>query len=129
MKRAGVLNAHLAMALAQLGHTDPVVVGDCGLPRPAGVPVVDLALVAGVPSFEQVMRVLADEMVVEAATVATEASTANPGVIDLVATLFVQPGQVRHEEFKKLSSGARLFIRTGEASPYANVILRCGVPF
>jgi len=129
VKRAGILNPDLAAGLARLGHTDAVVVGDCGLPRPPGVVVVDLALVAGVPTFEQVVRALAEEIVVETAVVASEASVANPGVVDLVTELFGAPTTVRHEEFKAASAGARLFVRTGEATPYANVILRCGVPF
>ena len=49
MKRRGILNDALSGALARLGHTDTVVVADCGLPRPPGVAVVDLALVFGVP--------------------------------------------------------------------------------
>jgi D-ribose pyranase len=36
---------------------------------------------------------------------------------------------VPHEEFKRAMAGAVLFVRTGEATPYANVMLRCGVPF
>jgi D-ribose pyranase len=34
-----------------------------------------------------------------------------------------------HEEFKARTRADRLVVRTGEARPYANVILRCGVPF
>ncbi len=129
MKRQGVLNVHLAAELARLGHTDLVVVGDCGLPRPPGVTVVDLAVVMGIPTFEEVLRVLADEIVAEASLVASEASDANPRIIDLVTELFQVPEQISHEEFKKVSGRANLFVRTGEASPYANVILTCGVPF
>ncbi|MFL5992777.1 MAG: RbsD/FucU domain-containing protein, partial [Streptomyces sp.] len=36
---------------------------------------------------------------------------------------------VSHEKLKELSAGARLVVRTGEARPYANVLLRCGVVF
>jgi D-ribose pyranase len=36
---------------------------------------------------------------------------------------------VSHERLKELSAGARLVVRTGEARPYANVLLRCGVFF
>jgi D-ribose pyranase len=36
---------------------------------------------------------------------------------------------VSHEELKQLSGSAKLFIRTGEATPYANALLSCGVPF
>ena len=36
MRRGGILNAQLAGALAQLGHTDTLVVCDAGLPIPPG---------------------------------------------------------------------------------------------
>jgi len=129
MKRHGVLNAPLSARLAELGHTDLVVVGDAGLPRPAGVPVVDLALVLGVPSFADVVRALADELVVERATLADEAKDGNRPVVDLVRSLFGEPDWTTHEELKALSASARLFVRTGEATPFANVVLRCGVNF
>ncbi|KAE8765013.1 D-ribose pyranase [Georgenia thermotolerans] len=129
MKRTGILNAELAAALARLGHTDLVVIGDCGLPRPAGVPVVDLALTFGVPSFAQVVDAVAAELVVEQATVASEIKVANPDALALVTARFGEPAALSHEDFKAASAGAKLFVRTGEATPYANVLLRCGVPF
>ena len=129
MKRHGVLNAPLSARLAELGHTDLVVVGDAGLPRPRGVPVVDLALVLGIPSFADVVRALADELMVEQVTMADEARTANAGVVELVRSLFGEPEWVAHEDLKALSGSACLFVRTGEATPFANVVLRCGVPF
>lgn len=129
MKRRGVLNAPLSAHLAELGHTDLVVVGDAGLPRPAGVPVVDLALVLGVPSFADVVLALADELVVEQATLADEARGANPAAVDLVRSLFGEPTWTTHDKLKAMTQSAKLFVRTGEATPFANVVLRCGVPF
>jgi len=129
MLRGGVLNAQLARALAELGHTHTVVVGDCGLPRPAGVETVDLAVTLGVPSFEDVLTVVAGAIVIEGAVVASEVVGANPDAYRLVERLAGTPELVSHEELKRLSTQARVYVRTGEASPYANVILRCGVPF
>lgn len=129
MKRQGILNDALAGALAQLGHTDLVVVGDCGLPRPRGVPVIDLALTFGVPSFHQVIDALDQEIVVEALVVAEEARSHNPAAVELLTARFGAPDWVSHDELKERSATARLFIRTGEATPYANALLRCGVPF
>ncbi len=129
MRRAGVLNQPLSCALAGLGHTDTLVVCDCGLPRPAGVPVVDLAVVFGVPSFAQVLDALLGELVVEGATLAQEAREHNPAVVRLVGDRVGAPRWVSHEQLKQETGSARLLVRTGEATAYANVILRCGVPF
>ncbi|MGB3953745.1 MAG: D-ribose pyranase [Brooklawnia sp.] len=129
MKRRGILNADLSAALARLGHTDLIVIGDCGLPRPPGVPVVDLAVTFGVPSFADVVRALADEIVVEQAWIAEETVDANPAIQPLVAECFGEPETISHEELKARSAAAVLVVRTGEATAYANVIVRCGVPF
>lgn len=129
MKKTGILNADLSAALARLGHTDRVVIGDCGLPRPAGVPVIDLALVFGVPTFEQVVKAVAAELALETMWVAHQTTTHNPAADAVLGDLGVERQWVDHEDLKHLSTSATLFIRTGEATPYANVILRCGVPF
>ncbi|HEY3410355.1 MAG TPA: D-ribose pyranase [Propionicimonas sp.] len=129
MKRTGILNAELNRHLSRLGHTDTVVLADCGLPQPPGVPVVDLAVIFGVPTFEVVLRAIAAEIVVESAVIAEESVVRNPAVPDLVGSLCDNVSLVPHEELKRRCAETRLLIRTGEATPYANVILYCGVPF
>ncbi|MFE9681769.1 D-ribose pyranase [Streptomyces sp. NPDC006285] len=130
MKKAGILNRHLAGATAELGHGDGVLVCDAGMPVPAGPRVVDLAFRAGVPSFREVLEGLLDELVVEGATAAEEVREANPEASALLADRFpASLVHVSHEELKALSAGARLIVRTGEVRPYANVLLRCGVFF
>ncbi|MEU0910862.1 D-ribose pyranase [Streptomyces althioticus] len=129
MKKHGILNRHLSGALAELGHTDGVLVCDAGMPIPAGPRVVDLAFRAGVPSFAEVLEGLLGELAVEGATAAEEVRDANPAAASLMAGHFPDLAYVPHERLKQLTSGARLVVRTGEASPYANVLLRCGVFF
>ncbi|MGW1410460.1 D-ribose pyranase [Streptomyces sp. NPDC002403] len=129
MKKAGILNRHLAGALAALGHGDGVLICDAGMPVPDGPRVVDLAFRAGVPSFAEVLDGLLDELVVEGATAADEVRGANPEAARLLAERLPELTHVPHDELKALSAGARLVVRTGEARPYANVLLRCGVFF
>jgi D-ribose pyranase len=127
MKKRGILNADLLSALARLGHTDIVLLADCGMPVPRGVPVIDLALVHGVPRFEQVLDALLDEMVFQHCVAAeevagTEAQSWLTGRFDGIE-------YISHGALKELSASATLFIRTGEATPFANAALTCGVPF
>ncbi|MHB9856887.1 D-ribose pyranase [Streptomyces sp. YIM S03343] len=129
MKKSGILNRHLSGALAELGHTDAVLVCDVGMPIPDGPRVVDLAFRAGVPSFAEVLDGLLSELVVEGATAATEVQDANPAASALLTGHFPELALVPHEKLKELSASARLVVRTGEAQPYANVLLRCGVFF
>lgn len=106
-----------------------MLVCDAGMPIPAGPRVVDLAFRAGVPSFAEVVDGLLDELVVEGGTAAAEIRAANPAAAGLLAERLPALAFVPHEELKELSRGARLVVRTGEARPYANVLLRCGVFF
>ncbi|MDH6518922.1 D-ribose pyranase [Streptomyces sp. SAI-208] len=129
MKKAGILNRHLSGALAELGHGDGVLVCDAGMPIPHGPRVVDLAFRAGVPSFAEVLDGLLAELVVEGGTAAREVRDANPAAAELLDARFPGLELVSHEKLKELSAGARLIVRTGEARPYANVLLRCGVFF
>jgi len=128
MKRSGILNAPLAGRLARLGHTDLVVVADAGLPIPAHVPVVDLAVVFGLPRFTDVLDALLAEIVVEHAWVSAPADDGPAG--GWVDARLPAPAQrVPHDDLKVMVGTAHLVVRTGEDTAYANVVLRCGVPF
>lgn len=129
MKKRGILNAPLSAQLARLGHTDGVVIADCGLPLPPGVPVVDLAVTHGLPGFIPVLDAVLDELAVEGATVASEVVAGNPTMWQAVQERLPHVELISHEDLKRASQHARLVVRTGEATPYANVVLRCGVSF
>jgi D-ribose pyranase len=131
MRSGGIINGQLARVLAELRHTDLLAIADSGLPvAPGGPEVVDLAVVYGVPGFETVLRAVTGEIVVEAATAAAEITDANHAAWTLLRdTLGCEVELVPHEDFKVRIAQARAVVRTGEATPYANVLLRCGVPF
>ena len=131
MNKHGILNSEIAKILADLGHTDMLVIADCGLPIPIGVKKIDLALKLGVPSFMDVVELVTEHMQIERATIASEINSYNPQVQQqLKANLTeVSFSEVSHEEFKRISHAAKAIIRTGEATPYANVILHAGVIF
>jgi len=122
VKKAAILNRHLAGALAELGHGHGVLICDAGMPIPAGPR-------AKVPSFAEVLDGLLDELVVEGATAAPEVRAANPSATALLEARFPTLDLVPHEELKSLSANVQLIVRTGDARPYANVVLRCGVFF
>ena len=130
MKKQGILNATLSGIIASMGHTDLLVVADAGLPVPPGVPVIDLAVRCGVPSFADVLSAVAADLQVEQIVIAAEAlATADP--LPEVAELFpdVPVTTCPHDEFKQRTARARAVVRTGECTPYHNVILQAGVVF
>lgn len=124
MKKTGLLNAELARTIATMGHTDLLVIADAGLPVPPGVPCIDLAVVVGLPRFEPVLAAVLSELQVERAMIAAEAGG---DVRDWTAP--VAPQETDHEAFKHICRDARAIVRTGEATPYANVALWSGVVF
>jgi len=130
MKKSPLLNIALSQLIASLGHGDMVVIGDAGLPSQPGVPLIDLALTRGVPGFIETVQTVLSEMQVEYHVLAAELPQHNPAIAAQVAALNLPDArQMSHEEFKQLSKRARAIVRTGECTPYANVILVAGVVF
>lgn len=129
MKKNGILNSEITKVLADLGHTDTIVIADCGLPIPPSVKKVDLALTFGNPSFLDILNLLKDEMVIEKVTIATEMEEKNKVLYKEITENFPAIEKVSHEKFKEKTKQAMAIIRTGEATPYANIILHAGVLF
>jgi D-ribose pyranase len=129
MKKNGILNSEISKVLSEMGHTDIIVIADCGLPIPEDVKRIDLALKQGSPSFLEVLEALEADMEIEKVTLAEEIQDFNSDLEDVLKNKFTEKEYVSHEEFKKLTHKAKAVIRTGEATPYANIILHSGVIF
>ena len=132
MYKMGVLNSDINRVLGDLGHTDTLCIGDCGLPIPPGVEKIDLALRQGQPGFWEVFEVVAGGMKVERVTAAEELAAQNPELWEKILEFLgpeVEGGLVPHKELKQQSAECRAIIRTGEATPFANVILTAACIF
>jgi D-ribose pyranase len=132
VKKCGHLNRDVSRVLARMGHTDSLVIADCGLPVPEGVECIDLSIALGDPAFLRVLDSVLADFKIERAVFATEAKEHNAAVAARALGLCdaqVQVDFVSHETLKNLARSARAVIRTGEATPYANVLLYSGVIF
>jgi D-ribose pyranase len=131
MRRTGLQHGRLSAIVAAMGHGDRLVIADPGLPVPAGVECVDLAVCAGVPGFMDVLRAVAAELAIEGIVIAEELAAGNPALAREIggATGRGDGTIVPHEEFKRMTREATAIVRTGEFTPYANVILVGGVAF
>ncbi|HUA77947.1 MAG TPA: D-ribose pyranase [Acetobacteraceae bacterium] len=132
MKKCGHLNREVSRVLARMGHTDSLMIADCGLPVPDGVECIDLSISLGEPSFLRVLETVLADFKAERAVFAAEAKEHNPAVAARASRLAddrVHLDFVTHETLKQLTRHARAVIRTGEATPYANVLLYSAVIF
>ena len=146
MKRHGILNSEISRILSYMGHTDRICIGDCGLPIPEETERVDLALKFGQPSFMEVLKEVASDMKIEKIILAEEIKEKNPEILKEINIFFanfetgcetgckektsgIEVEFVSHTELKNLTKGCEAVIRTGETTPYANIILQSGCIF
>lgn len=131
MKKSGVLNREIAAVLARVGHTDKIIIADCGLPIPDDVQCIDLSIKLGTPSFLTVLQAVLNDMEVESITMATEVKSENDRLLEKVKASYrdIPIEYMSHKALKEAIPCAKTVIRTGEATPYANVILHAGVIF
>lgn len=131
MKKGQLLNQPISAVVAGMGHTDELVIGDAGLPIPAGPQRIDLALTAGIPAFLDTLEAVLSELAVETAVIATEMITVSPNLYAAIQERLstVRVIHVPHEVLKVRTQSAKAIIRTGEFTPYANIILSSGVVF
>lgn len=132
-KTATTINPALSRLISETGHTDLIVVTDAGLPIPAGSERIDLAYRPGAPAFLDVLDTVLAELVVEGATVSAEVAETSPHILAALRERLTDQGVeielVPHREFKERTHAARGFVRSGEYTPYANVILHAGVAY
>lgn len=128
MKKGKLINHPISGLIASLGHTDEIVIADAGLPIPKETQRFDLALTRGIPSFEDTLRTILEEMCVEKAYVSKEIADYSSQVLALIQDTLgdVPIEQIPHSDFKEHTSRSKAVIRTGEFTPYANVILVSG---
>lgn len=133
MKKTGILNRELSRIIAGMGHGDRLVICDAGLPIPNDHEIVDLALTTNIPRFLEALNAVLLELEVERAVVADEMQTVSGPLLKEVRTMLpqIELESVPHDRFKEMTSenGNTWFVRTGEATPYANIMLISGVTF
>jgi D-ribose pyranase len=135
MKKSGILNSDISRVLSYMGHTDTICIGDCGLPIPAETERIDLSVRFGSPSFMEVLEVVAEDMVIESIILAEEIKEQNPGTLSQIQELIERTDSrielqfVSHNTLKEQTKQCKAILRTGETTPYANIILVAGCIF
>lgn len=133
MKRHGILNSDISRVLSYMGHTDRICIGDCGLPIPDETERIDLSVRFGQPAFMDVLKEVGSDMKIEKIVLAEEIKERNPAVLAEIEQYFSESRPevefVPHTELKTMTRECKAVIRTGETTPYANIILQSGCIF
>ncbi len=147
MKKRGILNAELSKAVGKMGHGDIILIGDvgCPFPRHTMTTCIDLAVTDGIPKVSDVLKVVLDELEVEEYMVAKETTEINPKIYEEFKEIIsgysnkgnaLKENVVEHPKMKNMwLNGAlegqevKVFVRTGQRSPYCYIALVAGVDF
>ena len=115
MKKSGILNSEVASVVAGMGHMDWLSIGDAGMPVPMGT------------ILENVLK----EMKIQKIYLADEIKDQNPEQLENIKQALpdVEIEFMPHTDLKKNLAKTHAFIRTGEMTPYSNIILESGVTF
>lgn len=87
--------------------------------------VVDVSLVAGIPTFMQVLKAVLNEMIIEEYTIFDFMCQYNTEYYEKLKKIFVNQKaiEIPMPDFIEASKEAKLFIRTGELRPASNIML------
>ncbi|WHQ77990.1 D-ribose pyranase [Latilactobacillus curvatus] len=131
MRKTQVINSQISNVISNMGHFDTMSIGDAGMPVLAGTQKIDVAIENGVPSFIQVLKNVLTELEIQKVYLANEIKTANPAQLEQIKKVIGEtPIEfIDHAQMKQDLGQAKAFVRTGEMTPYSNIILESGVVF
>ncbi|MBN1067748.1 D-ribose pyranase [Clostridium sp. ZS1] len=131
MRKTALLNSDLSSVISKMGHTDMIAIGDCGLPIPDESERIDLALIKGIPTFMQTLKTTLLELQIEEVILAKETEVVSPDLYEEIKEVIgdVKITFITHAELKNTLKSCKAVVRTGEQTPYANIILKSGVVF
>jgi D-ribose pyranase len=123
MKKTGILNKDISEVIASMGHLEILTVCDAGLPIPESV--------KRIPRFLDVITAIEKELFVQQIIITNELKETNPEFDEKIRSIFqnVEITYITHTEFKELSLKSKAIVRTGEFTPYANLMFVSGVVF
>lgn len=131
MKTKGILNSDISRVLSYMRHTDMICIGDCGLPCPDDVELIDLSVSANLPSFLQVLDAVLSDYTAEEYYLAEEMDSKSNIMFNKTKERMgkIPCRLLSHEELKEKTKECKAVIRTGEMTPYSNIILKSACIF
>jgi len=118
-----LLNPEVAALIRRVNHTQMLLIADRGFPVPALPTVIDLSLTADIPTIPQVLAAIRPDLPLDRLIVAEEQQVASPACWEENRSRGVHFEAVPHLAFKRMAKHAVGCIRTGDSTPYGNVLL------
>ena len=129
MIQTGILNPHVLDLIARVRHTNTLVISDWAFPFWPEIETVDISLTHNIPTVLDVLHLLKQNYKIGKIWQAEEfLATNTEDKIKAFDTSFaeipdVQVTRLGHNDLKKMVPQAIGLIRTGDATPYGNIIL------
>lgn len=126
MLQSGILNPHVLQLIARIRHTNTLVIADWAFPFWPQIETVDISLTHGIPTVLDVLDLLTPVFKIGRIWQADEFLATNPQeTVNTFAKSFGKIPLTRepHVDFKKRVPHAIGLIRTGDPTPYGNIIL------
>jgi D-ribose pyranase len=126
MLQSGILNPHILQLIARIRHTNTLVIADWAFPFWPQIETVDISLTHGIPTVLDVLDLLTPVFKIGRIWQAEEFLSHNlQEKTDRFAKSFGDLPLTRepHVDFKKRVPHAIGLIRTGDPTPYGNIIL------
>lgn len=128
MKKDGVLHPELSYLIARCGHTDGIVLADQGYPVPEDTERINLGFADDEPTVIRVLHQIAQEMVIDRIIITKEMEDISPVRAQSLREMFpdILFETVSHAALKELTHDAKGTVKTGDTTPYANVMIISG---
>jgi D-ribose pyranase len=126
MLKNGILNPHVLDLIARVRHTNTLVISDWAFPFWPQIETVDISLTHDIPTVLDVLDLLTPVFKIGRIWQAQEFVASNtPEMVERFAKSFGQIPLTResHVDFKKRVPQAIGLIRTGDSTPYGNIII------
>jgi D-ribose pyranase len=127
MLKSGIINSELVRVLALMGASDQIIVSSSSFPRIEGVKVLDLSIVKGKPTVEEIVDAISQSMDVDMVTLPEEAKEANADFVEYLGSLEKGGAILDFQSYRQLrviSKNAVCIVRTGDDGLYKTSILR-----
>ncbi|HSP43429.1 MAG TPA: RbsD/FucU family protein [Luteolibacter sp.] len=129
MLQNGILNPHILHLIARIRHTNTLVIADWAFPFWPQIETVDISLTHGIPTVLDVLELLRPNFKVGRIWQAQEFLATNPAETvsrfdhSFAGFTGATVQRLPHLDFKTMVPNAIGLIRTGDATPYGNIII------